>query len=93
MHGASSVEIAQAMRLGVSGVNAAMRESTATTIPTSIPSAFVGTWKVFYDNDAVRTYAITAAGTVIWTHTHGKPGPNKESQDHKSRERSPDRFW
>ena len=61
-------------------MNAAIGESSATTLPTSIPSAFVGTWKVFYDNDAVRTYAITAAGTVTWTHTHGKPGPNKKAR-------------
>lgn len=46
----------------------------------NIPREFLGVWTIFYDNDHVRTYSISAAGTVTWTHTHGQPGPNKKAK-------------
>jgi hypothetical protein len=54
--------------------------SSTVTDAVHIPGEFVGVWTIFYDNGHVRTYSISAAGTVTWTHTLGRPGPNKKAK-------------
>jgi len=54
--------------------------STALMDSAPTPGEFVGRWNIFYDNGHVRTYSISAAGTVTWTHTHGRAGPNKKAK-------------
>jgi hypothetical protein len=57
-----------------------LKPSSAVTAAVQIPGEFVGLWTIFYDNGHVRTYSISAGGTVSWTQTHGRAGPNKKAK-------------